>query len=95
MKKEELGKQLYISSQTVIFITGASNNLSAGVVGERRRRQREDGLKCITQLQHMASFKRCRMGLEVCLQRIWSWERSAHPDLAKCGYTSVTHVFLE
>lgn len=32
--------------------------------------------------------------MEVCLQRIWRWERSAHPDLAKCGDTSVTYMGL-
>jgi len=42
----------------------------------------------------MALFKRCRMGKEVYLQRIWRWERSLHPDAAKCGDSSMTHTGL-
>lgn len=40
----------------------------------------------------MAFFKQCKMGKEVYLQRIWRWERSLHPDLAKCSDTLVTYA---
>lgn len=43
---------------------------------------------------HMALFKRCRMGKEVYLQRIWRRERSLHADPAKCGDTSMTYTGL-
>lgn len=34
------------------------------------------------------------MGMAVSFQRVWRWERSAHPDLAKCSDSSAPHVEL-
>lgn len=74
-----------------LFIPSARRWNKTGPTGKKRDYNASD---CITPLQYMASFKRSRMGVEVCLQRIWRWERSAHPDLANCGDTSVTYMGL-
>lgn len=47
-----------------------------------------------TSLQHMASPKRRTMGMMVSFQRVWRWERSAHPGLAFCSSSSTPRVEL-
>lgn len=47
-----------------------------------------------TSLQHMASPKRRTMGMMVSFQRVWRWERSAHPGLAVCSSSSAPRVEL-